>query len=214
MNQRTEWSPGTPVVLRGVGFGNLWWAMPAIVVQDTPDLVALYWQAGTRWKDVSLHATAQDLLASTKACLVDHVWEETDVLMLAVPGESNAVWVMWERGHTKLRYWYVNLETPLLRTPIGFDTMDHELDIVISPDRFEWRWKDEKAFREMEAAGVFSTEEARSIRAEGERIIQRSQAGESPFCDGWEKWLPPSEWAIPALPPNWDMKVAESLCMR
>ena len=59
--------------------------------------------------------------------------------MLAVPGESHAVWIMWERGHTKLRCWYINLETPLLRTPIGFDTMDHELDIVISPDRSGWR---------------------------------------------------------------------------
>jgi hypothetical protein len=135
MSQENSWSPGTPLVLRGAGFGNLWWAMPVILVQDRPDLIALYWQAGTRWKDVRRHATALELLASSKADPVDQVWEQTDVLMLAVPGESHAVWVMWEHGQTVLRCWYVNLESPLFRTPIGFDTMDHELDIVISPKR-------------------------------------------------------------------------------
>jgi hypothetical protein len=188
--------------------------MPARVVQDTPGLVALYWQAGTHWKDVEKHATAQDFLASTNARTVDQVWEETDVLMLAVPGESHAVWIMWEQGHTKLRCWYINLETPLLRTPIGFDTMDHELDIVIIPNRSGWRWKDEEAFREMEAAGVFSAAEAQAIRAEGGRVLQRLQAGKPPFSDGWEQWQPPPGWTIPVLPPDWDMKVEESLCMR
>jgi Protein of unknown function (DUF402) len=214
MAQKDHWTPGTRVVLRGVGFFKLWWAMPVLVVQDTSSLVALYWQAGTHWMDVSQHATAQDLLASTQANPVDQVWEETDVLMLAVPGESHAVWVMWERGHIRLRCWYVNLETPLLRTPIGFDTMDHELDIVISPDRSEWRWKDEQAFNEMVKAGIFSAEEACAIRAEGERVIQHSQAGEPPFCDGWEEWLPPPKWTIPTLPPDWDMEVKESLCLQ
>jgi hypothetical protein len=214
MNNNSHWSPGDPIVLRGVGFRRLWWAMPAIVVQDVPSLIALYWQAGTHWKDQSKHATAQDLLASDDADIVDHIWTETDVLMLAAPEESHAVWVMWEQGHTKLCCWYINLETPLLRTPIGFDTMDHELDIVISPDRSAWRWKDEDAFRELVAAGIFSVEEARAIRAEGERVIQQMEAGAPPFCDGWEKWLPPIEWTVPALPPDWDLKVVKSLCLR
>jgi hypothetical protein len=214
MTQRPHWTPGSVVVLRGAGFGNLWWAMPAIMVQDTQDFIVLYWQAGTQWKDVSKHATAQDLLAEVTAHPVDHIWEETDVLMIAAPGEAHAVWIMWERGHTKLRFWYINLETPLLRTPIGFDTMDHELDIVISPDLSKWHWKDEEAFIELEEAGIFSVEEGRTIRAEGERVLQRMQAGKSPFCYGWENWRPPPEWEIPILPPNWDMEIKESLALR
>lgn len=188
--------------------------MPAIVVQDTENLTALYWQSGTHWKDVSKHASAQEVLASTKLTIVDHVWEETDVLFLALPGESYAVWLMWEQGQGKLRCWYINLETPLLRTPIGFDTMDHELDIVIRPDRSEWRWKDEEAFREWEAAGVYSAGEALEIRAEGERVLQRLKANLSPFGDGWEEWRPPSGWVIPVLPHDWDMEIEESLMLR
>jgi hypothetical protein len=204
MNPSSRWEPGDRAVLRGAGFGRLWWAMPVRVVQDTPELVALYWRSGTRWKDMSAHPPAQFFLRSEKPLLVDHVWTETDVLMLAVPREAHSVWVMREAGGGCLRCWYVNLETPLRRTRLGFDMMDHELDIVIRPDRSEWHWKDEAAFEAMAAAGVFSAAEAAAIRAEGERVIREMLAGGRPFCDGWERWSPPAGWTIPELPPGWN----------
>jgi hypothetical protein len=200
----SRWNPGDTAVLRGVGFGHLWWACPAFVVEDTPERIALYWRVGTHWRDVGRHPTAQELLAVAKVDLIELTWAETDVLLLAAPGEAHSIWLMWEQGHVRLRCWYVNLETPLRRTPLGFDMMDQELDVVISADRSEWHWKDEAAFDEMVAAGVFSAEEARAIREEGGRVIRQMQAGGSPFCDGWEKWSPPPEWGIPELPPGWD----------
>ena len=39
----------------------------------------------------------------------------------------------------------------------------------------------EEAFRELEAAGVFSAAEAQAIRAEGRRVLQRLQASKPPF---------------------------------
>lgn len=87
---------------------------------------------------------------------------------------------------------------------MSFDTRDHLLDVVISPDRSEWRWKDEDEFSEAVAIGVFSPEEARAIRAEGERVIGLLEAEASPFCDGWETWSPPAGWEIPVLPVDWD----------
>jgi hypothetical protein len=204
MKKTPSWKPGQAVVLRGTGFGRLWWAMPVRVVQDTPELIALYWRSGTRWKDVSAHPSARFFLTSDKPELVDHVWTETDVLMLAVPGEAHSVWAMWEAGGGRLRCWYVNLETPPRRTRLGFDMMDQELDIVIRPDRSGWHWKDEAAFEEMTDVGVFPADEARAIRAEGERVIQEMRAGKSPFCDGWENWSPPANWSIPELPSGWD----------
>jgi predicted RNA-binding protein associated with RNAse of E/G family len=136
--------------------------------------------------------------------LVERKWVDTDVLMLATPGAAHVVYVMWEEGHTSFKCWYINLQEPLHRVPMGFDTMDHLLDIVISPDRSEWRWKDEDEFREAVAIGVFTPEEACAILAEGERVVKLVEAGESPFCDGWERWLPPAEWGIPDFPVDWD----------
>jgi predicted RNA-binding protein associated with RNAse of E/G family len=126
------------------------------------------------------------------------------VLMLATPGAAHSVYAMRETGQTRLRCWYVDLQEPLRRTAIGFDTMDHLLDIVTSPDRSEWRWKDEDEFQEAVAIGVYSPEEARAIRAEGERVIELLRTGQPPFCDGWDRWSPPAEWKIPQLPDGWD----------
>jgi hypothetical protein len=203
MNHIPTWQPGDAVVLRGRGFGFIWWAVPARVVQDTRELVALYWCAGTPWKVVPRHPTGREILAATRVDLLDKVWSRTNVLMLKKPTEAHSIWLMWEAEH-KLDCWYVNLETPLRRTPLGFELMDHELDIVIQPDRMSWRWKDMPAFEEMLSAGLFSPAEGHAIRAEGLRVIHKLQANASPFCDGWENWSPPADWEIPTLPPGWD----------
>jgi hypothetical protein len=190
--------------MRGVWRRKIWWAGAVTVVRDDPGLIALYWPAGTPEKAPERRLTPRDLLSTEQLALVDRRWTDTDVLMLAPPGTAHAVYAMWEQGQTSLRCWYIDLQEPLRRTPVGFDTMDHLLDIVVSPDRSEWRWKDEDEFSEAVAIGVFSTEEARAIRAEGERAITRFQAGEPPFGDGWEKWSPPAEWGIPDLPAGWN----------
>jgi hypothetical protein len=174
------------------------------VVRDDPDLTALYWPAGTPEKLPEERVSPQQLLSTEQVRLVDRVWVDTDVLMLATPGAAHAVYAMWEEGRTGFRCWYVDLQEPLRRTPIGFDTMDHLLDIVVSPDRSEWRWKDEDEFEEAVAIGVFSRDEARAIRAEGERVIRLLETGASPVCEGWEHWSPPPEWGIPGLPVGWD----------
>jgi len=204
MEQISRWNPGQTVVLRGAGFGHVWWAMPCRVVLDEPGLLGLYWRSGTRWKDVGRHPQGGEFLDLETVELRDLVWTRTDVLLLKNPGEAHSIWLMWTAGQRRLECWYVNLETPARRTALGFDIMDHELDIVIRPDRSGWHWKDEQNFEAMVVAGVFSEAEAHAIRAEGEGVLRTLQANASPFCDGWECWLPPAAWTIPTLPPGWD----------
>jgi predicted RNA-binding protein associated with RNAse of E/G family len=204
MSFTSHWMPGETITIRGVWHGKLWWACPVRVVQDDPGLIALYWRAGTITKSPRGRPMPQDLLSTEQIELVDRPWVSTDILMLATPGAAHAVYTMWEAGKTTLRCWYIDLQEPLRRTPIGFDTMDHLLDIVVSPDRSEWHWKDEDEFSEALAIGVFTAEEGRAIRAEGERVIGLIQAGASPFCEGWERWTPPADWKLPLLPPGWD----------
>jgi hypothetical protein len=136
--------------------------------------------------------------------LIDAQWTETDVLSLVTPGASHSIDLMWETGHHTQRCWYIQLQEPLRRTPIGFDTMDQILDIMISPDRSQWHWKDDDEFSKAEAMGVYSHAQAKAIRAEGEFVITMLKSNSSPFCDGWEKWIPPPEWTIPIFPESWE----------
>jgi len=204
VNAISRWSASDIILLRGVWRQIIWFVLPVIVVQDSPELIALYWRAGTPNKIPEKRLTPMELLTTHKLDLVDRTWEETDVLMLVTPGASHAVYAMWESKHTRLKCWYVDLQDPLRRTSIGFDTMDHLLDIVISPDRSKWRWKDEGEFKEAVEIGLYSMEKAKAIRAEGERVIRLAEANQSPFCDGWERWSPPPEWQNPVFPDEWD----------
>ena len=212
MTHPTPWLPGTPIVLRGVWRGRIWWAASVTVVRDDPDLIALYWRPGTPQKQPRERLTPQDLVSTEPPPLLDRPWVDREVLALATPGAAHSVYAMWEGPKSRhllgeadrtLRCWYIDLQEPLRRTQIGFDTMDHLLDIVVSPDRSEWHWKDEDEFAEAVVLGLFSSEEAHAIRAEGERAVRQLQAGQPPFSAVWEKWKPPAGWQVPPLPAAW-----------
>jgi predicted RNA-binding protein associated with RNAse of E/G family len=100
--------------------------------------------------------------------------------------------------------WYINLQRPLVRSALGFDTLDQTLDLIIRPDLVAHHWKDEDEFAEDVRHGIFSAEEASAIRAEGERVLQKARRGESPFRDGWDVWQPDGSWSVPSLPEGWD----------
>lgn len=198
-----SWMPGDIVVIRGVWKGELWWACPQYIVRDLPGLIALYLPAGTPVRRWYRRPTVQDL-HDPHVRLADARWTDTDVLSLVTPGLSHSIDLMWETGSGSLRCWYVQLTEAYRRTPLGFDTMDQVLDIVISPDLSGWRWKDEDEFAEAQSVGVFSQEQAHTIRTEGERVIENLERKQPPFCDGWEHWGPPSDWGIPSFPPGWE----------
>jgi hypothetical protein len=129
-----SWSPGDAVVLRGIWRNKIWWACPALVVRDAPDLLAFYWRAGAGCKAFSERPAPQDLL-SNKLELVDRPWVGTDALMSAVLGAAHALYAMWETWQARLRCWYIDLQEPLRRARLGFDTMDHPHQGVFKMNR-------------------------------------------------------------------------------
>ena len=66
-----------------------------------------------------------------------------------------------------------------------------------------WEWKDEDHFQRIQDFGWITEDEAGKLRAEGEKVIERIERGEEPFCDPWPEWKPESGWEIPELPANW-----------
>ena len=128
-----------------------------------------------------------------------------DTLVIATPGAYHSVRLFRAEGQEEFFGWYVNLEQPFARPPIGFDYMDQALDIVASPDLSEWRWKDEDELSEAMALGLISKERARELRAEGERVIEMMERRSPPFDGSWDGWRPDPAWPVPELPDGWDI---------
>ena len=203
MNQNSFWSAGQNATLRGVGV-KVFWAYPTIVVQDSSELIVLYMPAGVLGKDTPHKPTPQELLAVEEIRISDCKWNRTDVLFLIVPGEAFSTYIMWETGTKHLDCWYVNLQEPIKRTSIGFDTMDHMLDVVISPNMSNWKWKDEDEFAEAQKVGIYSEEQARKIWKTGKEAVRLITSERRSLYENWATWHANPEWEFPILSPNWD----------
>ena len=126
-----------------------------------------------------------------------------ETLRIITPGSRHSIILFWTATFGEHLLWYVNLEEPLVRTPIGFDYLDQMLDIVVAADLSEWKWKDEDEFEEGVAHGILSPEEADVIRAEGERVLEALNAGRSPFDEPWAQWRPDPSWPAAGLLEGW-----------
>ena len=117
--------------------------------------------------------------------------------MFIVPGQWRATWVIWTPAWEFLG-WYVNLEEPFRRTPLGFDVRDLQLDILVDTER-KWRWKDEDELEGSVERGLISEAVARRARAEGAAAIADIERGAWPFTDDMRDWRPDPAWPIPTL---------------
>ena len=90
------------------------------------------------------------------------------------------------------------MQSRLTRTPLGFDLRDHQLDILVEPNR-EWRWKDEDELDICVQDGRVSLEETKAIRAEGQRAVEEIEQNTGPFAAGWENWTPDPKLPRPTL---------------
>lgn len=196
-------SPGRPVIIREVWQGKIWTVRALTIVRDDPGLIALYQPSRAPWKrPYSLDGRPLRLPLEPRT-LRDDILPE-DALRLIVPGEAHSVLLIW-RERWQLMCWYINLEDPFRRSPIGFDFMDQTLDIVVQPDMSSWRWKDEDEFEEAQAQGIFTPEQAKAIREEGDRAAARLLVREPPFDEHWEDWRPDPTWARPEIRGGWEL---------
>jgi predicted RNA-binding protein associated with RNAse of E/G family len=129
-------------------------------------------------------------------------WLGLGVLRVHRFGQPWSVWRWLDADRTWSEDFYVNLEDPWRRTPIGFDSGDWILDIVARDDS-SWRYKDEDELAWVESTGAVSAEWAERARAAATAAIADIDARAWPFSADWDEWLPPSGAELPTLPGEW-----------
>ncbi|MFD2080110.1 Protein of unknown function [Actinopolymorpha cephalotaxi] len=204
---------GSTVVRRDVLRGKVWTATPFRVVSDTRDLLAV-----AIWPGVSrLAPTHQPALSSSR--------REEIVRDVALPNLVNGKWELtaltWQT-HTKLTlvepgtYFgvdlffgaagelvisYVNFQRPFRRTPIGVDTFDLLLDLVIEPDG-TCLWKDELEDDQGRRLDIVTEDEHRHVQEAREQALALLDQRSWPFDERWHSWRRETRWELPTLPVN------------
>lgn len=108
----------------------------------------------------------------------------------------------WVGPERTFACWYINLQEPMRPTPIGFDSQDLELDIVVGPDG-AWSMKDDDLLDLRVAEGRWTIDEAGAIREIGRRIVADVlEPGRWWWERDWSGWSPPDVLA-PRLPAGW-----------
>ncbi len=194
---------GRAVALREIWHRGVWSARPATVVADTDDLQMFYVPVGARWMSPRDEGGTVLRARRDRWSLGESTWEDHHVLSFAWPDVGHAILLFFDRSWSPT-IWYVNVQEPLRRSPVGFDTMDHDLDVLVALDGTSVRWKDEDELLEDVRLGNYTQDDAASFRAEGERGVRRILDREPPLDRDWTTWRPDASWSPPTLPSGWD----------
>jgi hypothetical protein len=204
MERAVTWGPGDHIVIRSAGdFVRA--ARPTTVIEDDGEGIVAYLSPGTQWFGPLIENRATVVRDAANGTLQRGLmtWTTHHTLLIVRPGDEYSPYGMWN-GSGELVCWYINLQEPMRRSPIGYDTRDQLLDIVFAPDLQSWTWKDENELEEAIGYGFFTQERAAQVRRSGEAVIELVERGDA-WWTHWGDWAPDPSWPIPVLPESWDV---------
>ena len=178
---------------------------PVTVVEDSDARIVLWLPVGTPTKKPVFSLDIPDKprdWVNRSWTLADSVWQWAELLIVVRPGENRATWVRWSAGGV-FQGWYVNLQSRLTRTRLGFDFRDHQLDVIVDPDR-SWKWKDRDELDLAVSQGRMTPEAGRAALNEGRHAVDEIEGPGGVYREGWENWRPDATLARPKMREDWD----------
>jgi hypothetical protein len=189
-------APSRVVILRSIFRGRLLYSVPGWLLEETPTHVVTATVPGAQTlQPLGPRASVVREVARGRERIGAVPWHTNRVVWLTPFGAAHALGHFWNDASGEFLGYYVNLQAPLRPTPLGYDSFDHVLDVVVKPDG-TWQWKDEDEFVEAVDLGIFTPSEAAAIRSEGERVIASLPAL---IPTGWEAWRPGASWSARTL---------------
>jgi hypothetical protein len=203
--EATEVAPSRTSVLRWLAGEHITGAAPCHLIEETASYAVLYEPAGTTWMREAGKRSGprgRNLLAADRTGrFEEHVWVGDGVLRVHSFGEPWSVWRWLDSNSHWSPQFYLNLEDPWRRTPIGFDTGDWVLDVFGVPDN--WAYKDVDELEWLEATGQVSPAWAERTRSAGRASAAALDSRAWPFSADWNRWLPDVGRGLPELAANW-----------
>jgi hypothetical protein len=204
-----RWDVGSRVVWRSRPGGQIGYVFAALVIEDGPEVTALFQPTGAPCKRRSGRrggVRGRQLLPGDWAgSHEDRPFAGPPTARVHPAGSGFAVLRHWVEQSGSYQGWYVNLERPWRRTPIGFDSHDDTLDITVADDLSDWQWKDEDELAWAVEVGTMSPLAAARARSAGEAAVRALERHAWPFDpDAWTRWSPPPNPRDLELPAEWN----------
>jgi hypothetical protein len=178
------------------------------VVHDTPTEVAVYMQPD--YPDKRRNTQLGGPITQKHRPVIalrdgwrDQLWPPWRVLTIKRPNDDHSISLSWRADTGEFAHWYIDLTSPLRRSSVGFDLLEHGLDLVVDAEMRFWHWKDEEELTWAVAQGTYTKREGEQIYAEGGRALERLRR-EAKHLERWIPWRPDPGWARPQLPTSWD----------
>ncbi len=202
-----RFEPGSVAVRRNVFHGKVRSAWPTRVVHDTGEEIAWVCWTGTEllaetsWRsaDRSQRDSLSELVTGEWSLSTSVLWDVT-MLGFQLPETWFSVLLFFEPSG-EIGIWYVNFEQPYRRTPIGFDTWDHMIDLVFYPDGTH-HWKDEDEYAQGRQLGLVTDAEHTEIERARDQALAMFEQRTGPFEERWLTWRRDPAWPLPVLPDN------------
>ena len=209
-----QWRPGDVVAYRvrvridpARPDGEIGAVFPLRIIRDAPDEVVAYQAPGSIGKHRHHEGGGPRgrVILAMREGYEDVTWRRWRRLFIRRPSEAHMVSLFWDSETDALHFWYIDLVSPLRRTAIGLEAVDHGIDVIVEPDMSAWSWKDAEELEWYVEHGRYSSAEADGIRAEGLRAVERLRAEREGY-ERWIAWRPDPSWSIPTLPSGWDVE--------
>lgn len=196
---------GSTVCLRDVNHGQVVFAWPLVIVEDTPSfLLAAQLDGAVGMVPDGYPHDPRRLVEQASArewLLVERPWQSTNCLHVFETGTWWSTRLMWDADTGKFMCWYVDFRLPVTRTDGRVDSKDLQLDVVMSPDG-SWTWKDETHFALAVKAGFIHEDQRAAVEAARGQVVARIERREFPFDDSLVDWTPDG-LSVPTLPADW-----------
>ena len=197
---------GEPILYRELDeHGQVVDVKPVTVIEDSDVQIALWLPLGTPTKKPVLlnhtPGTPRNWVEGSWA-LVDSTWQWAELLIVVRPDNCRATWVRWSADRV-FQGWYVNLQSKLCRTHLGFDFRDHQLDIIVEPNR-NWRWKDQDELDLAVELGRLTPAQGKAVREEGQLAVMEIERNSGLYSESLEQWCPEASLTRPKLRADWN----------
>lgn len=204
----TRWSHGQHITWRNVKDGRVEYAFPAVVLQDNEDAILLFQQHGSVAKrmagdrgPVGQKTSSQLAPMSWSGAYEDYRYSGPHVVRAYRWGDPFSIIRSVAPDLRRIFGWYVNVELPWRRSPIGFDSRDLVLDLRWREGL--WEREDEDELLWAVERGIVSPGEEQLARQAAENALAYWDKREGSFGAPWEEIRIDPDWPQAVVSENW-----------